>query len=226
MNSIQKNTEKLHQSWILEWKTWGIVIRSVIFIFGLMCFLYAIPGLTQERALELSIIAGNGEQHNGFLLYAGNSLLVLWQCESPYKPDVLYQFAKPLHCSEIERIIVRKKSGFLKGFFYGLAIGGASGAIVNLVKRDDEESQLFWALNAGNRALKGGLIVGVPSAIVGGAIGAAKGKDSHFAIGGDGDKYRGSILKLKKMAVFQLLPPPELKEFIDQWCKEAHLSSL
>lgn len=191
-----------------EWK-W-------IFCLVIVWTIFVSPTFAQEKVSEIVIVVCNEEQHMGKLLYVTETELVLWQSKEIYDPNRLNDFVKLLHYSEIDRIVIDKKGQFWTGAGYGLVIGGGIGAIAGIVRQDDKDDYLSWHLNSNRRALKGGLMIGVPSALIGGIIGAVLSKDEDFNLQKDHNIYQELVPKLKKKSIFPFIPPPELQAFMEQ----------
>lgn len=161
------------------------------------------------RSEEVIITDISGSQDMGRVLCASDSSLVLWPSTEPYDEHELDEFAKLYQFSEINRMIVKREGQFWKGFRYGALIGGGAGVIIGLASGGNDGGFLVFSPAA--MALAGAVIFGVPSALIGGAIGAAKGVDDDFFIGGDIETYKAVVSKLKEIAMFPSKSPPELQ---------------
>ena len=68
-----------------------------------------------------------------------------------------------------------RMNGFWKGAGIGFLIGGAAGVVIGLVAGDDEPD--FVSFSAADKALIAGIGLGTLGALLGGAIGAASGRE-------------------------------------------------
>ncbi len=216
MDSIQKITGIIHKERFSVksiQKTFGWKeIFSLIFV----CTIFLSSTFAQEKNSDMVIVTCNGEQHIGKLLYVTETELVLWQSKETYDPNRVNDFVKQLHCSEIDRIVINKKGKFWTGAGYGLIIGGGSGAIAGVMRPNEGGNHLVWTSNSGRRALEGGLMLGVPSALIGGIVGAVLSADEDFEVKKDNQIYQALVPELKKKAIFPFMPPSELQAFLAQ----------
>lgn len=174
--------------------------------------LVRVPSSTYNDGVEMTITTRGGEQHTGTALYATDSLLVLWQSTDPYNWRNLKSSAKALRFLEIEHIVIKREGRFWSGVGYGALIGGGLGAVIGLASGDDTEG--WFRLSAGAKALLLGIGLGIPAALVGGINGAIKGVDEDFVVKGNAETYEGIVPALKEDAIFSSLPPPELQTFV------------
>ncbi len=207
--------------------------------FAIFCLMLAVTVSAQENAQpyksgeKVVITTIYGDQHAGRLLFATDSLLVLWKSPEAYNRRELNELAKPLHFSEIDKIVVEKKGHFGKGAGRGFLIGGAAGAIGGAIlgvfmggiiseagANDNEVSSFIVASTLGGMAA-----FGAASALVGGTIGAAKDMDDHFAVNGNIEIYKRIVPRLKRNAIFIYGPPPELQALVKQAAKPFSLPS-
>lgn len=216
MDTIKKNVNIIKRCMFfgndIQKSFMGKVVFSLIFYW----IIFYNPVCAQEIVTETVIVFCNNKQHIGRLLYVTDTELVLWQSNQAYNPEKLNDFAKLFSCSQIDRIIVDKKGKFWTGAVYGLAIGGGCGVIAGMTQQNKEDEYFLWTLNSGRRALKGGLKFGIPSAIVGGIIGAALSADKDYEIQKNSETYQALVPELKKKAIFPFIPPPELQELMAQ----------
>jgi hypothetical protein len=80
-----------------------------------------------------------------------------------------------LPIDQVDNIIIIKESKFLKGLGQGFLIGAVPGALIGLLSGDDSGG--FIRFTAGQKALIGGLFLGLAGATVGGLVGALAGID-------------------------------------------------
>ena len=154
-----------------------------------------------------------GTHFAGRLLCFNDTLMLLWQSESDYHPSFLEHGIKVIPVSAITQVVIVKKGKALKGFIYGLTIGGGCGAYYGIRKSIDDDGLLIGTWNAGNKALEYGLMTGIPAGLVGCIIGAANGVDEkyEFQYGTHGNMIR--FKQLKKYAMFNEHIPHELNEY-------------
>jgi hypothetical protein len=121
---------------------------------------------------------------------------------------------------QIRSISLRKKNSVLKGALLGMGIGATVGIIAGLASGDDEKQPYYdsnqdpfglgnvfvslnnaFAMTAGEKALAGGIGLGVSGAIIGTIIGAVAKK--KFIIGGKKEVYRDLQGDLMKRLIVQ-----------------------
>ncbi len=216
MNTNKKTVNIIKKRMSFDYNRQDIFLGKVVFSLLFFWIIFSSPVHAQEKVTETVIVSCNSKQHVGRLLYVTDTELVLWQSNQTYNPEQLNNFALSFSGSQIDRIIIDKKGKFWTGAGYGLAIGGGGGAIAAITQQNKEDEYFFWTLNSGRRALKRGLMLGVPSAIIGGIIGATLSADENFDIQKNDNIYQSLVPELKKRAIFPFLPPPELQEFVAQ----------
>ena len=185
----------------------------------LLLSLARIPIPSHAGNVEAIITTKGGEKQAGTLLYATDSLLVLWQTSSPYNWRNLNKFGRIFKATSIQNVLFEREGHFGAGLGYGLLIGVGTGALIGLASGDNEEGG-FFRFNAGEKALIGGVVLGVPATIIGGIAGALQGIDDDFAVGGDKDKYKAIVPTLREDANFSYLPSPEIAAFLSQRAEE------
>jgi len=166
----------------------------------------------QKKGVEMSVTTRSGEEHSGTMLYATDSLLVLWQSTDPYNWRNLKNSGKIVRFSEIEHIVIKKEGHFLSGAGYGLLIGGGFGAIIGFASGDGGS----YFSTAGAKAEILGIAFAIPGTLIGGIIGAIQGIDDDFLVSGNARRCKAIVLALKKEAIFPSIPPPELQTFVNQ----------
>jgi hypothetical protein len=154
---------------------------------------------------SMMAVMRSGNQYAGKILYADDSLFVIWKSNKAYDPQKLSGNAAKLPIDKIERIVILKKSYAWQGTAYGFLFGGTMGAMLGLVSNDDA---LF---SRGEIALFGGVFFGACGALISGVIGAIAGIDDDYAIQGDARSYTAIVPNLKKEAIFPYNPPPGLQ---------------
>jgi len=109
--------------------------------------------------------------------------------------------------NQVQTISVKRKNSVLRGVLIGLGAGVVSGVLIGIASGDDKQQPYYsygqdptglgnffvtiensFAMSAGEKALYGGIGLGVTGAITGAIIGAVAKK--KFIIGGKKEKYR------------------------------------
>jgi hypothetical protein len=178
----------------------------------LIAGLARVPSFAYNDGVEMTITTRGGEQHTGTVLYATDSLLVLWQSTDPYNWRNLKSSGKTVRFSEIEHIVIKREGRFWSGLGYGALIGGGLGAVIGLASGDDTGG--LFRLSAGAKALLLSIGLGIPAALAGGITGAIQGTDEDFVMRGNAETYKAIVPALKEDAIFSSLPPPELQTFV------------
>jgi len=125
-----------------------------------------------------------------------------------------------LGVDQIRTISFRKKNSVLKGTLLGLGIGAVAGIIIGFASGDDKKEPYYdynqdpygignffvsinnaFTMTAGEKALAGGIGLGVSGAIIGTIIGAVAKK--KFIIGGKKEVYRDLQGDLMKRLIVQ-----------------------
>lgn len=190
------------------------------FRFALYGALFASTVLAQEQSLPklsgppegkngitLKIITRSGDRLHGALLYATDSLLVLWRSTESYDQRRLSELAQSIHFSDIERMTIERKGHFVAGLGYGLAIGGGIGALLGLAASADDFGSPLENITLAVA------ILGTPAALLGGTIGALQSGDEDIFIGGADKPY---VTALQKNAVFTSTVPPEVQTLVQR----------
>lgn len=190
----------------------------------LIADLARVPSYTYNRAVEIRMATRGVKQHTGTVLYAADSLLVLWQSTDPYNWRKLRISGKAVRFQEIQQIVVKREGRFWLGVGQGALIGGGLGAVIGLASGDD--TKVWSRFPGGAKALQLSIALGIPAALVGGISGAIQGIDEDVIIEGNAEAYETIVPALKKGAVFSSLPPPELQNFLEQKGEEFRKPSL
>jgi hypothetical protein len=138
--------------------------------------------------------------YKGAMLYVDRELLVLKEKGS----DELLGFAFP----DIERVTIKKSRASI-GILVGLGVGvGLAALLVGSVKKDQEN--VFAAIVVVPlvlvAAVAAGVVIAAVTSTAGGLIGLLVGK-KNFKLGKmSPEKKEAALVKLKKYAVFQVLP--------------------
>lgn len=154
---------------------------------------------------EATIETRIGEKLRGKLLWADDSLLVLWQSGGIFNWQAVQYSSKIIRFGDIENITIETESKFGTGFAIGAPIGGlAFGAFAVAL------SNAFSShINVGAVILVA-IIGGAGTGLVGGLIGAILSNNIHRTIEGSVEKYYGALPVLTEHAVFSAYPPPDL----------------
>jgi hypothetical protein len=138
--------------------------------------------------------------YKGAMLYVDRDLLVLKERKS----DELLGFAFP----DVERVTIKKSKASI-GMLVGLGIGvGLAALLVGSVKKDQENvfAAIFIVPIVLAAAVVTGVVIAAVTSTAGGLIGLLVGK-KNFKLGGmSPEKKEAALVKLKKYAVFQVLP--------------------
>lgn len=166
-----------------------------------------VPKFTNNDNAEVTITERGGRQQIGKMLYATDSLIVLWQSADSYHWSNLNSSGKIIHFSVIEEIAIEREGHFWSGLGYGGLIGGLVVSFLYAVNGDGGYTigQLAVILGAG---------IVLPAALLGGLIGAIGDIfDPHFIINGNFRMYKSFVPELRKVSLFPSFPPLELKAF-------------
>jgi hypothetical protein len=156
---------------------------------------------------QFVVIDLDSSQFSGTVLYANDSLVVLWNDTSFYDWRKISEYLKIFHYSEIEKIIIEKDGSFLSGAGTGLLVGGGIGVFGGLIGGASSDSKIF---TPGAQILFGGLFFGTTGALFGGIWGAAMGTDDEIVTNCNKERYINFSRDLQKMAVFHQYAPPEI----------------
>jgi len=184
--------------------------KWLMILFQLLLSGYAFPKETDKYYTE--IITCGGDRYAGKILYATDSLLILWQSEEPFSSEKMNEFVKPLYYFDLERVIIKREGQLGRGLKYGVLIGGSASALILLCPSDEPYSGVGKAFGVG--------VVLPSSLIIGGVWGAAKGIDYDFVINGKRNLYEKTQPLLTKNALYPLTPPPELQKVVEQKKKQ------
>ena len=155
------------------------------------------------------IITRNGETFHGKLLYANDSLVVLWQSSDDFNWRTLEYSAKIIHFSDIEIITIERDSKFWTGFAIGAPIGGLTlaglaAALSAALSGNVHADFVAYAL----------LVGGAGAGLLGGLTAAVLSNDIERELHGSYDKYRELLPDITERSVFSAYPPPEVQRLI------------
>jgi hypothetical protein len=148
---------------------------------------------TEYKAFNASIQTLDDRAIYGSLYAVSDSQLVLKGSSGQ-----LFSIAS----ENLKTLSIKRKNSVLRGALIGFGIGVLSGAVIGFASGDDPIVQPgpddFWgigaavsnsfAMTAGEKAIAGGIVMGVSGAIIGTVVGALVKK--RFIIGGRKEKYR------------------------------------
>lgn len=126
---------------------------------------------------------------NGILYELKDSTLLLSNYKTYAKFIVDNNPTIELNIDKIELIETRKRNRLAKGIIIGTASGFVIGGLIGLARGDDEDN------SAGEKAIKGGVSLAIPGALIGLLVGSVK---VSFPIEGSLSKYKSHNKKLQK----------------------------
>jgi hypothetical protein len=150
-------------------------------------------GLTQKpKSKQLIVETLDGGKFKGSLLYADDSLLVLWQGSQSFDGTGLSLSAKAFHVSVLKGVTIGKGGHMLMGMVSGLLLGAIVGGEIGLAKGNDPRPTLNSLYIISLTARQKALMMGIPSALLGMIVGGNVGAlihDPHYPIDGDSEFY-------------------------------------
>ncbi|MDP4220193.1 MAG: hypothetical protein Q8896_07130 [Bacteroidota bacterium] len=158
----------------------------------------------------ITIETMQGEQVHGKLLWADDSLVILWQSSDQYNWRTVNLSARTIPSSDINSMIIEQRSAFWTGAGYGALIGTAWGVILGTMVANGFEYNSSESLFA---VAVIGLFGAATTGLVGGVIGGILSSDIDRLIAGNAQKYGAALPILKENAMISEYSPPELKEF-------------
>ena len=189
------------------------VIRALsVIILGFILNIKTLPVHAGQKAREVKILKRTNDRYAGYLLYASDSVLVIWQGNEAVDLNMLYTFAESFQPAEIEMITLINKNNFWKRLGIGTAIGVGSGAMIGLISGDDSDGIILST--AEGKALLGGIFLGTAFGVIGGVTGALKDIDDVTYIGGNSALYMACLPKLKSGAAFPDSLPQEMIKYL------------
>ncbi len=192
---------------------------SLLSIIVLSTILLAFPGTafsSEDGFPNLEVTLTDGNFETGQLIYASDSLILLWQSDKKFYTTEIMNHATCLNVTKIYSIIVVKKNQIGSGFIKGFLIGAGIGIITGFSDGDDEPGTIMGS-TAGQKAVGIGAIFGVGAGIIGTAIGGLKGIDDEYTIGGNLDLYRTIEPKLDSIALYPSNPPEKVQQLIAEY---------
>jgi hypothetical protein len=163
-----------------------------------------ISARTEKPGAILVVQKKDGQTIKGELLSVQNGMLNLLIYENATKVDV--------HLNEVRSLSIEKKGAFLKGLGIGVLSGAVTGALLGFLSGDDKPENMWaiFSLSAGQKALVGGICLGVVGGAVGGIAGALKGANESITLDGMSPEKLGRVeAKLASRARYRSLPITE-----------------
>ena len=148
--------------------------KQIIILLTFLCLLGNLSAKDRKKGAEVIIQKKDGKTFKGELLAVKNDEIILM--------DSINQSGIKLKSKGIQKITIVKKGELFKGMGLGLVIGGGSGAMLGFASGDDKSG--WFSMTAGEKAVVGGLALGVLGALGGGIWGAIKGVDESVVLDG------------------------------------------
>ncbi len=172
---------------------------SLVLVLALAFPMSIFAGEKKIRSNKVTIQA-RGAEYKGTMLYVDRDLLILKERESGEVLGIPF--------SEIERVSIKKSKAGI-GMLVGLGIGvGLAALLVASIKSDQENSisTILILPIVVAAALVTGAIIAVLTSTAGGLVGLLVGKRNFKLAKMSPEKKEAALVKLKKYAVFQVLP--------------------
>ncbi len=157
-------------------------ISNIMVFFALIFLLNPRELLAQESSRNANVNPGahivirmtTGEEVEGVLLSVRQNALVVAALEEIEDKDSseIMKYVRLLSTNDIQKVIVQGESKVLKGMGGGLLCGFIVGGMIGLAGGDDKPGGLF-SMTAGQKAMAGGMGLGVVGAVVGTVVGVA-----------------------------------------------------
>ncbi|MGI8951624.1 MAG: hypothetical protein ACR2FN_08570 [Chitinophagaceae bacterium] len=135
------------------------------------------------------IINTNNKLVKGYIIGFNDSTLAIY----PVNSNAIKQ---EFNYKNLSKISIRRKGNAWRGALWGGVIGVISGAIIGASSKDDPNS--FIVFNSGEKALLGGISLGIDGAIIGAIVGAIV--RTTFTIHGKKENYNKLQSRLRKYA--------------------------
>jgi hypothetical protein len=159
------------------------------------------------------IIAVHGNVRDmGKILFADSNKIVIWKSAERYAADKVNEYAVRLRPFEIDHILIQRDVHFWSKVGTGFLIGAGVGVVIGLVSGNDNSGLI--RLSAGTKAAILGTSLGVTGAMVGGVVAAAQGINDDLFLNRSRERYLKVLPELRKNAMFEFAPPPELQDFL------------
>jgi len=125
----------------------------------------------EKRGANVVVMKKNGQEITGELIVARKNTLVLMESETT--------MTIPMNYDEIAEIIIKKKSQLLIWTVLGTLVLGSAGAAAAYIQGGDV-GEPEYGYSAGEKARRGFIIMGVGGLLLGGLIGANKGRNDRI----------------------------------------------
>jgi len=172
---------------------------SLVLVLALAFPVSIFAGEKKIRGNKVTIHA-RGAAYKGAMLYVDRDLLVLKEKQGGQLLGIAF--------SEVERISVKKsKAG--SGMLVGLGIGVILAALLIASVTNDPENgsaAIFFAPIIALAAVVTGVLIAVFASTTGGLIGLLAGKKNFRLASMSPEKKEAALVRLKRYAVFQVLP--------------------
>jgi len=152
---------------------------------------------------DVSILTFSNEIFVGKIFTMTDSSLAICTIGSCY--DWRTQPVLSLNYSEIKKLVVMKKGQVVKGAAIGFLIGAAIGGLLGYSEASGCTG--FCVVDPGTLAAFTGILIGIPSAIIGGITGANA--EEHYQIKGSYNAFWNLHKKIGNEAIFSELPEDE-----------------
>ena len=184
---------------------------------GVACLLLSYASLVSsalagDKPIHIGVKTLDGTMHSGTILYASDTLLVLWQGKKGYDSSLVDRFATVFPVRAIGEIRFTKKGNFLSGLGLGVLIGGGAGALIGLASSGGEIGGVHFTTKG--KAIILGVTLGITGGLVGGIVGAVKDRDEKVKISGSREAYARIQWRLQAGARYPHDPPLELRAFM------------
>jgi MFS family permease len=178
------------------------IAGKIISLAVVLALVFPISLFSAEKKIRSNKATVHVQQtaYKGAMIYVDRDLLVLKERES----GELLGFSFP----DVERVSIKKSKASI-GMLIGLGIGvGLAALLVGSVKKDQENvfAAIFIVPIVLAAAVVTGVVIAAVTSTAGGLIGLLVGK-KNFKLGRmSPEKKEAALAKLKKYAVFQVLP--------------------
>ncbi|MEP7233782.1 MAG: hypothetical protein ABI778_00670 [Ignavibacteriota bacterium] len=160
---------------------------------------------------NVSIVKHGGEEVSGKLMWADDSLVILWQSSDDFNWRVADRSTTVIRYSDIESISTTGEGKFWSGFGVGALIGGVGVGGFSAIYSNAVSGTIKPEVVLGFTGV-GALAVGLIGALFEGVIG----NSIEMRVDGNPSKYFYNVLPiLRKKQVFPDYPPPELTRQIN-----------
>jgi hypothetical protein len=150
----------------------------------------------ERKRIDAWVSTVGGQTYQGQILAARESQMALWLSKDPFELDDVEGKVIILDPKEISVIRLRRKSQLLRGLGLGAGIGVTAGAGAGAVS---EPGFLGRAFNV----VLGGVLVGIPSALIGGIAGATRQVNEDINLAGDESLYLEILPVIQKRYALQ-----------------------